>query len=92
MALMGPGAANTMAGKALMRGLERAIRDKPELELRAELTDIRDRIDVALTVSHTVDVAGLGEPIPLDATTWQEFNEWDVSNASDDGTAIATGE
>lgn len=69
-----------MAGKALIRGVERAIRDMPEDDLRSNLSDIRDRLDDALNVPQTVDFGG---PIPLDAPVWDD--------ASNDLTAFPTG-
>lgn len=81
VALMGPGARDTMAGKALIRGLERAIRDMDETALRVNLTEIRDRLDAALHVPETV---AFGAPIPLDATAWDD--------ASNDESAIFAGE
>ncbi len=48
MALMGPGAAESATGKTLMRGLRRAVRDMTEAELRENLTDIRDKLTMAL--------------------------------------------
>ncbi len=44
---MGKGA-DTTTGRALMRGLRRSVRDMAEEELRANLTDIRDRLNMAL--------------------------------------------
>jgi hypothetical protein len=48
LALMGPGAADTTTGRTLMRGLRRAVRDMTEDELRENLTDIRDKLSMAL--------------------------------------------
>jgi hypothetical protein len=45
---MGPGAAQTTTGRALMKGLRRAVRDMTEDELRENLTDIRDKLSMAL--------------------------------------------
>lgn len=77
MALMGPGASSTAPGRALMRGLRRAIRDMTEAELRANLTDIRDRLDLALERPHDVPA-----PLPIAA----------LHDASHDEPARATGE
>lgn len=79
--LMGPNAATTMGGKALIRGVQRAIRDMEETELRANLTDIRDRLDAALDVPQTTD---FGQSIPHDAQVWDD--------ASNDITAISAGD
>ncbi len=75
MALMGQGAGTT-AGKAMMRGLRRSIRDMPESELRTNLTDIRDKLSTALATPHDVPTP---EPIPA------------LYDASNDESAIATG-
>jgi hypothetical protein len=48
MSLMGPGAAETTTGRTLMRGLRRAVRDMSQDELRENLTDIRDKLSMAL--------------------------------------------
>ncbi len=52
--MMGPGIANPGMGRTLMRGLSRATRQMTEDELRVNLTDIRDRLDLALTAPHDV--------------------------------------
>lgn len=93
---MGPNAQATMAGKALIRGLERALRDMPEQELRDNLTDIRDRLELALSITDTRQVEALyddgdnGFAIRIDFPTPTEDETWDL--AGHDITAIATGE
>jgi hypothetical protein len=60
---MGPGAHTTTTGKALIRGLRRSIRDMDEEDLRTNLTEIRDKLNVALTVAAPVEDDGTyGEP------------------------------
>ncbi len=78
---MGERAADTMAGKTLIRGLYRAIRDMPEDELRANLTDIRDRLDEALETPHAVPFVGA---VPIEDATWDD--------AGNDLSAIIAGE
>jgi DNA-binding GntR family transcriptional regulator len=53
---MGPGANETTTGKALLRGLRRSIRDMSEDDLRENLTEIRDKLDVALAARSTPDM------------------------------------
>jgi Flp pilus assembly protein TadB len=74
---MGPGAAQTTAGRALMRALRRAVRDMTEEELRVNLTDIRDRLSTALEAPHAVTV-----PEPIVA----------LHDASHDLSAVAAGD
>jgi hypothetical protein len=69
LGLMGDGAAETMAGKALIRGLHRAIRDMPEHELRSNLADIYERLGTALHTPQAVQFTG---PVPLDVTAWED--------------------
>ncbi len=60
--MMGPGAMTTNTGKALIRGLRRSIRDMTEPELRANLEDIRDKVDQALNAGNPDSAL----PFPLD--------------------------
>ncbi len=88
--LMGPGGESTMAGKAMIRALHRAIRDYTEDELRQNLTEIRDVIDAALNAPQTV-------PLPtgdhsLDTMLNQAFTDWENGEASYDGATLYAGE
>lgn len=74
---MGDGMHST-AGKAMMRGLRRAIKDMPEADLRAYLTDMRDKLNVALeSPAELIELEV--EPIPV------------LADASHDFAAISTG-
>ena len=76
---MGPNAQGTMAGKALIRGVERAIRDMREDELRANLTDIRNRLDMALQVPETREIPAVTfadfTPLPIPEDFDTEWND-----------------
>jgi len=69
MALMGPGAASSTAGKTMMRGLRRVTRDMTEDELRVNLTEIRDLLDLALNKPHEAVLLETSDDGSHDLTT-----------------------